>query len=171
MALLDQLHRMEQEVARRLRELEPLVREHGELQEVARRLGIAKPDGTSARSTSGASRGRRASGGRAALGSTASARKPERSAARRASTPRKGRRRKAAAPGSRQEDVLRIVYERPGISVPELGKELGVDPTGLYQIVRRLEGRGVIRKEGRELRPVAATPAAAAGTESTTPGP
>jgi hypothetical protein len=44
-----------------------------------------------------------------------------------------------------------------------------VDPTGLYQIVRRLEGQGVIRKEGRELRPVAATAAASADTESTAP--
>ena len=59
------------------------------------------------------------------------------------------------APGSRQQDVLRLVNERPGISVPELGKELGVDPTGLYQIVRRLEGRGAIRKDGRQLQPVA----------------
>jgi DNA-binding Lrp family transcriptional regulator len=57
--------------------------------------------------------------------------------------------------------VLRLVGERPGISVSELGKELGVDPTGLYQIVRRLEARGLIRKEGMQLQPVAAESAAA----------
>src|SRR5689334_9062681 len=168
MALLDQLHRMEQEVARRLRELEPLVREHRELQEVARRLGIAEPDEQARPSAATASRGRRAEGGRTAPGSGAPARKPARSASRRASTRRKGRR-NVAAPGSRQQDVVRLVNERPGISVPQLGKELGVDPTGLYQIVRRLEGQGVITKQGRELRPVAATAAASADTGSTTP--
>jgi DNA-binding Lrp family transcriptional regulator len=55
------------------------------------------------------------------------------------------------------------VNERPGISVPELGRELGVDPTGLYQIVRRLETRGEIRKNGRQLQPVAS------GADATSP--
>jgi DNA-binding Lrp family transcriptional regulator len=52
--------------------------------------------------------------------------------------------------------VLRLVTERPGITVPELGRELSVDPTGLYQIVRRLESRGELRKIGPRLEPVAA---------------
>jgi DNA-binding Lrp family transcriptional regulator len=36
--------------------------------------------------------------------------------------------------------------------VPELGKELGVDPTGLYRVVRQLQTDGVIEKKGMALR-------------------
>jgi len=46
---------------------------------------------------------------------------------------------------------LALVRERPGVTVAEAGKELGVDPTGLYRIVHRLEQRGDVRKNGREL--------------------
>jgi Winged helix-turn-helix DNA-binding len=152
MALLDQLHRMEQQVQRRLRELEPLVNEYHELQKVAQRLGISHSDGKTTASPAGHSRV--AATGR---GATAGATKTSRT--RRATTGRGTRRRRtAASPGSRQQEVLRLVNQRPGITVPELGKELGVDPTGLYQIVRRLESRGQIRKDGRQLQPLAAAP-------------
>jgi transposase-like protein len=63
-------------------------------------------------------------------------------------------RRKAAAPGQRQQDVVRLVSERPGITVAELAQELGVDATGLYGVVRRLQAKGQISKEGTALRPV-----------------
>jgi hypothetical protein len=164
MAVLDDLERVKQQVARRLRELEPLVAEYNELQQVADRLGISPADGRAPRRSGRRSRGSAATGTRAVP--AAGRAKTTRASSRRSSTRRTARsRRTAVAPGSRQQDVLRLVGERPGISVPELGKELGVDPTGLYQIVRRLEGRGAIRKDGRELRPVAtgAQDAGAAG--------
>jgi hypothetical protein len=144
MAVLDQLKDLENQVAGRLAELEPLVAEYHELQQVAERLGI-KP--------------------RAAASAPAAATTTRRRAARRKSTGSGSsrrtsrRRRNAASPGSRQADVLRLVTARPGITVPELGRELSVDPTGLYQIVRRLEGRGELRKVGPRLEPAgAATP-------------
>jgi transposase-like protein len=82
------------------------------------------------------------------------------------------RRRSAAAPGSRQQDVLRLVSERPGISVSEIAKELDVDATGLYGIVRRLQAKGQIRKDGTALRTVDAAavtpqPPAAPSSEPT----
>jgi uncharacterized protein (DUF3084 family) len=149
MAVIDQLRDLEQKVAKRLGELEPLVAEYQELQQVAQRLGIqreaaAASAAKSAPASTGTTR-RRATSSRKTGG--------RRSAGR--------RRRNAAAPGSRQQDVLRLVTERPGITVPELGRELSVDPTGLYQIVRRLEGRGEIRKVGPRLEPLGAAPAAA----------
>jgi transposase-like protein len=90
-------------------------------------------------------------------------------------------RRNAAAPGQRQQDVLRLVNERPGITVAELAQELGVDATGLYGVVRRLQAKGQINKDGTALRPIAATPTTEHTTEpppteppaaapSTTPG-
>jgi membrane protein involved in colicin uptake len=62
------------------------------------------------------------------------------------------RKRSAAAPGQREQDVLRLVGERPGVTVAELAAELQVDATGLYGVVRRLQGRGQISKEGTQLR-------------------
>jgi hypothetical protein len=66
------------------------------------------------------------------------------------------RKRSAAAPGQREQDVLRVVGERPGVTVRELATELGVDATGLYGVVRRLEGKGQISKDGTQLRRIEA---------------
>src|SRR3954454_10741214 len=142
MPVLDQLKDLENQVAGRLAELEPLVAEYHELQQVAERLGI-KP--------------------RAAASAPAAATPPRRAARRKSAASGTGRRtsrrrRNAASPGSRQADVLRLVTARPGITVPELGRELSVDPTGLYQIVRRLEARGELRKVGPRLEPAGVTP-------------
>jgi hypothetical protein len=46
------------------------------------------------------------------------------------------------------------VRGRPGLTVRQAAQELGVDPTGLYPVVRRLEKRGDLRKNGRALEPV-----------------
>jgi hypothetical protein len=78
-------------------------------------------------------------------------------------------RRNAAAPGQRQRDVLRLVNERPGITVAELAQELSVDATGLYGVVRRLQAKGQISKDGTALRPITETPSTE-GTPATTPG-
>ena len=42
MSLLDRLKKLEADVAKRLRELEPAVREYRELEKVAQRLGIER---------------------------------------------------------------------------------------------------------------------------------
>jgi hypothetical protein len=76
-------------------------------------------------------------------------------------------RRNAAAPGQREHDVLRLVSERPGITVAELAQELSVDATGLYGVVRRLQTKGQITKDGTALHPIteaASTPPTAAAT-------
>ena len=54
--------------------------------------------------------------------------------------------------------MARLVGERPGITVAELARQLSVDATGLYAVVRRLQAEGQITKEGTALRPITATP-------------
>jgi Winged helix-turn-helix DNA-binding len=71
-----------------------------------------------------------------------------------ASAERSGGRRAAARPGQRHDDVLRLVSEKPGITVREIGERLGVDATGLYRVVKRLEDEGRVRKDGVRLQPV-----------------
>jgi transcriptional regulator with GAF, ATPase, and Fis domain len=144
MSVLDELREAEQRVAHRLKELEPAVAEYQELQAVATRLGIdtSAPPTASASSRAPRQRSRRQSGN-ASRKSAAAAK-----AARR----RSGRN---ATPGQRQQQLLELVRNRPGVSVREAATELGVDPTGLYRVVRRLEESGDVRKNGRQLEPAA----------------
>jgi transcriptional regulator with GAF, ATPase, and Fis domain len=148
MSVLDDFRDAEQRVAQRLKELEPTVAEYRELQEVARRLGIDAPNGAT-QPTRPARRRRAEKAARSA---------PTRSAAAASTPARKPRssRRSNAASGQRGEQLLALVRERPGVTVAEAGKALGVDPTGLYRVVSRLEARGELRKNGRSLEPAGA---------------
>jgi hypothetical protein len=168
MSVLDQLHELEQRVAQRLRELEPMVAEYRELEDVARRLGIARGEVDAGAGDASAQDTARTAG---ELLDRPESVAPEQNAngdAQGASAPARRRRRQPAAvskprtrrkpgtrasAGSRQEDVLRLIRQRPGVTVRDLGQELGVDSTGLYRVVRRLESDGQIRKEGRKLEP------------------
>jgi hypothetical protein len=144
-SVIDELKGLEDRVARRMQELRPLVDEYRELEQVAERLGVnssAAADAAPARPA----RARR---------TTRRARPKARTAATRsvnAAATATG----TAAPGrtnGRREQLLDMVKARPGITVREIGAELGVDPTSLYRIVHRLEKDGALQKRGRELVP------------------
>ena len=60
--------------------------------------------------------------------------------------------------------MARLVGERPGITVAEFARELSVDATGLYAVVRRLQAKGQIVKDGTALRPIPAVPEPAFAT-------
>jgi hypothetical protein len=167
MSVLDQFRTAEEQVAKRLRELKPLVAEYHELEHVAQRLGLSVGDDVPAAGTRSpaslkpARRRRRAAktaprlaaskrDGSAAKASVAATQ------ARRARAPQSSARN--GRPGSsrtarRQQDVLRLVKQRPGITVSEIAKELGVDATGLYRPVHKLEQEGAIIKRGVALQP------------------
>ena len=167
MSVLDQFRTAEEQVAKRLRELKPLVAEYQELAHVAQRLGLSVSNdapgaGTqSAASTAPARRRRRAAksaastrdgsadGGTAKAAVAATPARPARSPQSSSGNGRAGSRRAAR----RQQDVLRLVKQRPGITVSEIAKELGVDATGLYRPVHKLEQDGAIIKRGVTLQP------------------
>jgi transposase-like protein len=178
MSVLDQLRALEQQVQQRLRELRPLVAEYRDLEKVAQRLGLKRAESEPAESPSATpaarskskpkpSRARApkpAAAKRGAAKPTATAKrstpaatarsKPAATRRRAAKRTPSARRRTAVAPGQRERDVLRLVRERPGITVAELAGELGVDATGLYGVVRRLQSKGQIGKDGTRLQPV-----------------
>lgn len=143
MSVLEELRSVEDRVTSRLNELRPLVEEYRELERAARRLGI---DPDKARSGRGASR-------RADSKAGAPVRKPAANGRRRRTAQPAPRRRRSSSGPSRRDQVLELVRQRPGITVPELGTELKVDPTGLYRVVRGLESEGAVKKEGKALRP------------------
>jgi hypothetical protein len=143
-SVLDQFRTAEEQVAKRLRELKPLVAEYQELEHVAQRLGLsvsndapaagprppasAKPARrrrrtakTAARSAA-SKRDGSADGGTAKAAVAATPARPARSPQSSSGNGRAGSRRAAR----RQQDVLRLVKQRPGITVSEIAKELGV---------------------------------------------
>jgi uncharacterized membrane protein len=161
-SVLDQFRTAEEQVAKRLRELKPLVAEYHELEQVAQRLGLSVSNDAPAAdtrpptSTEPARRRRRtakatarsaalkrngsADGGTAKGSVVATQERPARS-------PRTERAGSSRA-SRREQDVLRLVKQRPGITVSEIAKELGVDATGLYRPVHKLEQDGAIIKRG-----------------------
>jgi hypothetical protein len=129
MSVLEDLKAIERQLVDRLRELEPLVAEYEELRRAAERLGVDYRQGSGARASADGGRQRRAS-----------------------SAPRqRGPRRRSGPVGRRAEQVMDAVRTRPGITVPEIGQQLGIDYTGLYRVVRQLEKEGRLRKDGKEL--------------------
>ena len=171
MSVLDQFRTAEEQVAKRLRELKPLVAEYHELEQVAQRLGLSVSNDTPApgpqppASTKPGRRRRRAAN--ASTRSAASKRDGSADAgtakASVAATPARRARSPQSSAGNgrvgsrrasrRQQDVLRLVKQRPGITVSEIAKELGVDATGLYRPVHKLEQDGAIIKRGVTLQP------------------
>jgi hypothetical protein len=170
-SVLDQFRTAEEQVAKRLRELKPLVAEYHELEQVAQRLGLSvsndapaagprppastKPDrrrrrAANATTRSAASKRDGSAGSGTAKASVAAT--PTRRARSQQSSAGNGRAGSRRA-SRRQQDVLRLVKQRPGITVSEIAKELGVDATGLYRPVHKLEQDGAIIKRGVTLQP------------------
>jgi CRP-like cAMP-binding protein len=137
---IDELKGLEDRVAKRMQELRPLVDEYRELEQVAQRLGVSPQAGadTSGRTPRSTRRSRTVRRTAATTATTAATSAPATDGSRR---------------NGRREQLLSMVKARPGITVREVGTELGVDPTSLYRIVHRLEKDGELKKRGRELLP------------------
>ncbi|MFL5877679.1 MAG: hypothetical protein ACJ76T_17610 [Solirubrobacteraceae bacterium] len=103
----------------RLEELKPLVDEYHELEKMVAKLG---PDSTPARRTT-----------------------------RRRARSTNGRRRRGRPRGSgtRSAQALALVQSKPGITIPEMGKEMGITPNYLYRVLPELAKDGKVRKEGK----------------------
>jgi hypothetical protein len=131
-SVIDELKGLEDRVARRMNELSPLVDEYRELEQVAQRLGVTP----------------------AATADTPAPPRPRRARRRTNATARgNGRTAGGGRSNGRRDQLLAMVKARPGITVRDVGTELGVDPTSLYRIVHRLEQEGALQKRGRELLP------------------
>lgn len=141
MSLIDEARTVRQRIARRLRELEPLVREYEELRKVAVEMGIE--DGEAASIPAEESQTKSRGSGRARAGDG------------------RGRgRRVTAVPmppvepiGELGDRVLEAVRADPGHTIAEYARVLQVAPPALYRPVRELTNSGAIIKRARELFP------------------
>jgi hypothetical protein len=144
---LDEKHK---EIQARLKELEPLVEEYRRLQEADQALtSVASVRGGSATATaapaSAPRRARRSSSSRrAAAGSGGDG------------GSRRGRPRGS---GTRANQALDLVKDRPGITIPEMAQAMGIQQNYLYRVLPGLAEEGKVVKSGRgwHLREGAAT--------------
>jgi hypothetical protein len=128
----DFLDTKRREIAERLRELKPLVEEFHRLEAAASALeGLGGGGGNGGRARSGAAK--RAPARRGATG-----------------TRRRGRPRGS---GTRSLQALELVRGRPGITIPELAKEMGIKQNYLYRVLPGLARDGHVTKRGRGWHP------------------
>lgn len=124
--MTDFLDEKKQEIKARLDELKPLVDEHARLQSAYEAL-----TGASASRTERAPR-RSSSAKRASGGGSGS-----------------GRRGRPKGSGTRSKEALKLVTERPGITIPELAEAMDIKQNYLYRVMPDLQKEGLVRKEGR----------------------
>jgi hypothetical protein len=66
---------------------------------------------------------------------------------RRTTGQRRGRR------GTRATQALELVRARPGITIPELAKEIKIAPNYLYRVLPPLAEQGLIKRDGKGWHP------------------
>jgi hypothetical protein len=136
--MTDFLDEKKREIQARLKELRPLVDEYHRLETAAAAL-----DGVATSSSSGPSPspGRRGRGAGARRDGAASG---------------NGRRGRPRGSGTRSKQALELVRSRPGISIPEMAAEMGIQQNYLYRVLPGLQKDGLVRKEGRGWHPLEA---------------
>lgn len=122
--MTDFLEEKKQEIKQRLAELKPLVEEHHRLQ-----IAYEALTGAAERASSP----RRANGAKRAGSSGDSGR---------------GRGRPKGS-GTRAKEALKLVAERPGITIPEIAEGMGINQNYLYRVMPDLQKEGLVKKEGR----------------------
>lgn len=98
---------------------------------VGGRRGPGRPRGTTARQTA-TRRTRRTSSG--------NGRRTRRSRGRRAG-------------GTRANQALELVRQSPGVTIPQIAKQMGIEPNYLYRVLPRLQAEGQIKRDGQGWHP------------------
>lgn len=126
--MTDFLDDKKREINERLKELKPLVDEYHRLEGAKAALdGVAAPS-AGARSGSGA--GRRAAGG-----------------------PTGRPRGRPRGSGTRATQALELVKANPGIAIPEIAEQMGIQQNYLYRVLPGLAEDGLVEKRGRGWHP------------------
>ena len=128
----DFLKTKREEIAARLRELEPLVEEYRQLE--AASAALAGLPGTTVSAPRTARRGR------------AAAARPATRTRRSGTTGRRGRPRGS---GTRAIQTLELVKSKPGITIPEIASAMGIKQNYLYRVLPGLEKDGKVQKRDR----------------------
>ena len=130
--MADFLAEKRQEIDNRLKELRPLHEEYVKLEKAQQALsGVDQPRRRGPGRPRGSGSGSGASGSGSGAGGT-----------------RTRRRRRSG--GTRSDQALAVVRQNPGITVSQLGDELGVTQKNyLYRVMANLQEDGAVRKDGK----------------------
>jgi hypothetical protein len=140
--MTDFLDEKKREIQARLKELRPLVDEFHRLEAAAAALdGVSSSSSPGAAST--ATTGRRARGAGARRQGSGGG-------------DGGGRRGRPRGSGTRSKQALELVRSRPGISIPEMAEEMGIQQNYLYRVLPGLQKDGLVRKDGRGWHPLEA---------------
>ncbi len=66
---------------------------------------------------------------------------------------RTGRGRGRRGGNTRANQALKLVAERPGITIPEIATAMGIEPNYLYRVLPKLATEGQVRKDGQGWHP------------------
>jgi CRP-like cAMP-binding protein len=138
--MADFLDEKRREMQERLRELRPLVDEFHRLE-----AAVAALDGVGTQPAPGVAARRRGSGG----GSGSS-----RGSGSSSGNGGNGRRGRPRGTGTRGRQALELVQSNPGITIPEIAEQMGIQQNYLYRVLPGLQKEGAIRKEGRGWHPM-----------------
>jgi hypothetical protein len=134
--MADFLDEKRREMQERLKELRPLVDEFHRLEAAVRALdGVGAP--RAATGGAATTTRRRATGG----GTSGSG---------------NGRRGRPRGSGTRGKQALELVRANPGVTIPELAEQMGIQQNYLYRVLPGLQKEGMVRKEGRGWHPMEA---------------
>jgi CRP-like cAMP-binding protein len=125
--MADFLDEKRSELMQRLDELRPLVEEYHRLEAAIAALDGVNPGG-------GSSARRRGGGDVNGNGN--------------------GRRGRPRGSGTRGKQALELVRSTPGITIPEIAEQMGIQQNYLYRVLPGLQKEGLIRKEGRGWHPM-----------------
>jgi hypothetical protein len=131
--MADFLEDKKREIETRLKELRPLVDEYHRLEAAVQALEGVNANGTSSPGTARRARRGRAAGSAAAKSS--------------------GRRGRPRGSGTRAKEALALVKKKPGITIPELAKSMGIKQNYLYRVLPGLAQDGLVVKQGRGWHP------------------
>jgi len=134
---LDEKHK---EIQARLKELKPLVDEYRELEAADKALSALGKSGSSSTPAT----------------ATSASPAPAPARTRRTSTRRakstgggSGRRGRPRGSGTRANQALDLVRDRPGITIPEMAQAMGIQQNYLYRVLPGLAEEGKVVKSGR----------------------
>lgn len=127
--MADTLNKLRSDLEKRLRELEPMIREHAHVREA---LDALKSAGTRAE--------------RAVKSAAKSTRSPKTSTATRGPGRPRGT-------GGRAQEALKLVHKHPGITIGEMAKRMKIQANYLYRVLPHLEKEGKIKKRDRGYHP------------------
>jgi hypothetical protein len=136
----DFLEDKKREIGARLEELRPLVEEYQRLEAAAAALAGVQPGVGGGAARRAGARGR--SGAARRTGATANG-----------SSPGRGR---PKGSGTRSKQALKLVRDKPGITIPELAEAMDIKQNYLYRVLPELQKDGLVRKEGRGWHPLEA---------------